>query len=68
MEHLRQGGGGRVNVGEQAGPVFDRCALLLEPATSNALHNHAGLFRLPAEPSEYLITWAEHVPTGVRRG
>ena len=32
---------------EQAGPVFDRCVLLLEPATSSVLHNcvaWAGLF------------------------
>ena len=33
---------------EQAGPVFDRCALLLEPVTSSVLHNcvaRTGLFR-----------------------
>lgn len=44
---------------EQAGPVFDRCALLLEPATSSVLHNcvaRTGLFRPRAGPSEYLIT------------
>lgn len=38
---------------EQAGPVFDRCVLLLEPASSSALHNcvaRTGLFRPRAEP------------------
>ena len=38
---------------EQAGPVFDRCVLLLEPATSSALHNcvaRTGLFRPRTEP------------------
>ncbi len=53
---------------EQAGPVFDRCVLLLEPATSSVLHNcvaQAGLFRALAEPSVYLITRVEHVTTGV---
>lgn len=53
---------------EQAGPVFDRCVLLLEPVTSSVLHNcvaWTGLFRPLAEPLEYLITRAEHVTTGV---
>lgn len=53
---------------EQAGPVFDRCVLLLEPATSSVLHNcvaRTGLFRPRAEPSQYLITWAQRVTTGV---
>lgn len=56
---------------EQAGTVFDRCVLLLEPVTSSVLHNcvvRTGLFRPLAGLSEYLITQAEHVTTGVGRG
>lgn len=54
---------------EQAGPVFDRCVLLLKLVTSNVLHNcvaRTGLFRPLAEPSEYLVTRIKHVTTGVR--
>lgn len=53
---------------EQAGPVFDRCVLLLERAMSSALYNcvaWTGLFRPLAEPSQYLRAWAKRVTTGV---
>lgn len=68
VEHLMRSSGAGGGQSGRAGPGFDRWLLLLESSTSSALHNCAartGLFRTPAEPSEYLITWAEHVTAGV---
>lgn len=65
-EAAEQGGWGRqVSGGEQAGPVFDRCALLLEPGQLGGRYASVSLGRVYFEPpAGYLRTCAKHVATG----